>query len=177
MVLSWEGWTAAGSIAAIFGAIIAVFAQALHAVSLLSPGSLPPPRPRLRPSDVVAAEEAEAHALQQFRAAVNGWLENLVDQVRELRMALLPAEGETAEVLWDRLRDGSMTVKEILTALRDLQQETRDDLIALRGHLDSVRLRPDLAILLLTTDLGRPGMRTAFARRVRPRHGLRRRRH
>ncbi|KAI6776824.1 hypothetical protein HG530_000769 [Fusarium avenaceum] len=137
MVLSWEGWTAAGSIAAIFGAIIAVFAQALHAVSLLSPGSLPPPRPRLRPSDVVAAEEAEAHALQQFRAAVNGWLENLVDQVRELRMALLPAEGETAEVLWDRLRDGSMTVKEILTALRDLQQETRDDLIALRGHLDS----------------------------------------
>ncbi|KIL86805.1 hypothetical protein FAVG1_10061 [Fusarium avenaceum] len=147
MVILLGGWSGNGLIATL-GAILASFSLALRVASLLRPDLFPvspyPRPPTLPPSPPTgssppAREKVEACTLQHARDDDIRWLENLSDQVRELRMAVLPAEGETAEVLWDMLRDRSMTEQEILTALRDLQQETRDTFIALRRNEDSLR--------------------------------------
>ncbi|CAJ0550591.1 Ff.00g105210.m01.CDS01 [Fusarium sp. VM40] len=111
MVILLGGWSGNGLIATL-GAILASFSLALRVASLLRPDSFPvfpyPRPPTLPPSPPTgssppAREKVETCTLQHARDDDIRWLENLSDQVRELRMAILPAEGETAEVLWDML--------------------------------------------------------------------------
>jgi hypothetical protein len=100
---------------------------------------LPPIPPTLPLSN---AEEEVAQTLQRHRDDNTRHLRTISDKVSLLTMALSLTGGGEPEALWVRLRDGSMTEKEILTALKCI-------FIAQRKALDSHRSNGEEANRLL----------------------------
>jgi hypothetical protein len=156
---NWSGWSCTGTIFTAIGAIFTVASFGLMVCQALRPQWFPfPPTP---PPSAEATRQAAT--LQRERVVDRRLLRGVAEGVRELTRALVPAVGTVPETLWGQLRDGSMTEKEILTALKDI-------LIAQRDILDSRRSNgalPHLLLLILLQQQRRTGLRPRGPRRRR----------
>ncbi|KAG5800141.1 hypothetical protein H9Q69_000859 [Fusarium xylarioides] len=116
----WSGWSCTGTIFTAIGALFTFLAFLLMAGQAFFPKIFPIP-PTLPPTDAERdAAQLMDETLQRHRDDDTRHLRTVAAQVSLLTRALLPAGGGAPEALWVRLRDGSMTEKEILIALKEI---------------------------------------------------------
>ncbi|KAG5762012.1 hypothetical protein H9Q72_009882 [Fusarium xylarioides] len=147
----WSGWSCTGSIFTAIGALFTFLAFLLMAGQAFFPKKFPIP-PTLPPTnDELKAARDKDEALKKHRNGDTLLLQEVANGVNLLKMALLPAGRGSREALWVRLRDGSMTEKNILTALKNILTAQRDILDSHRSNMEANRLLQETNRLLRLT--------------------------